>query len=319
MNRLWHPANPDVWQGRDDRCEAPDALRLFQTVISGEDCPPLSTGRCITLLDFECDVGVRRNRGRPGAQLGPDALRRALANMASHYGHDRLVDGGNIRVEDDDLEAAQQALSQTVMACQRAGRRTLVLGGGHETAIGHGLGLLEAWPQQRLAIVNLDAHLDLRATSQASSGTPFYQLARYCQHRSRAFSYTCYGASRAANTAALWRQASELGATVIDDLSLLDPVCQAVWSDLDRVIRDHDKIYLTIDLDVLPAAEMPAVSAPAALGIPLALILRLVTPLCHSEKLQAVDLVEFNPHYDRDGQGARSAARLLWHILHHWR
>lgn len=319
MNRLWHPANPDVWQGRDDRCEAPDALRLFQTVVFGEDCPPLRSRRCITLLGFECDIGVRRNRGRPGAQLGPDALRRALANMASQYGHDRLVDGGNIRVEDDDLETAQQALSEAVTACQRIGQRTLVLGGGHETAFGHGLGLLEAWPQQRLAIVNLDAHLDLRATSQASSGTPFYQLARYCQHRDRAFSYTCYGASRAANTAALWRQASELGATVIDDLSLLDPACQTVWSDLDRVIRDHDKIYLTIDLDVLPAAEMPAVSAPAALGIPLALILRLVTPLCHSEKLQAVDLVEFNPHYDRDGQGARSAARLLWHILHHWR
>lgn len=71
-------------------------------------------------------------------------------------------------------------------------------------------------------------------------------------------------------------------------------------------------------MDVLPAGEMPAVSAPAALGVPLAILLRIVMPLCQSGKLQAVDLVEFNPHYDRDGQGARTAARLAWQIIHCW-
>ncbi len=79
--------------------------------------------------------------------------------------------------------------------------------------------------------------------------------------------------------------------------------------ELERNIAQFDRLYLTIDLDVLPAREMPAVSAPAALGVPLATLLRIVEPLCRSGKLQAVDLVEFNPLFDIDGQGARTAAR----------
>jgi len=40
--------------------------------------------------------------------------------------------------------------------------------------------------------------------------------------------------------------------------------------------------------------------------------------ICRSGKLQAADLVEYNPHYDRDGQGAKLAARLAWQIAHWW-
>jgi formiminoglutamase (EC 3.5.3.8) len=48
----------------------------------------------IALLGFVCDEGVRRNQGRTGAAEGPQAIRQALANMASHAGHERLVDMG---------------------------------------------------------------------------------------------------------------------------------------------------------------------------------------------------------------------------------
>ena len=58
--------------------------------------------------------------------------------------------------------------------------------------------------------------------------------------------------------------------------------------------------------------------APAALGVPLVTLLRIVEPLCRSGKLQAVELAEFNPQYDSDSQGARAAARLAWQIAHWW-
>jgi formiminoglutamase len=315
---LWQPTAPELWQGRDDSAEAPTAKRLFQTVTLARDFSPEPHRGKIALLGFACDEGVKRNQGRPGAQQGPDALRKALANMASHQGHDRLVDLGNIHAEPDRLEPAQQALHDAVLACQRAQMKTLVLGGGHETAFGHGSGVLDAFPDEKVAIVNLDAHLDLRHAAVATSGTPFRQLALHCESQGRGFSYTCYGASRAANTQTLWQEAHERNVTVLEDLTLLDPQTSLWQADLQRVIAEHDRIYLTIDLDVLPAWEMPAVSAPAALGVPLAILLRIVLPLCQSGKLQAVDLVEFNPHYDRDGQGARTAARLAWQIVHCW-
>lgn len=314
---LWYPGDPALWQGRDDRAEADNALRLFQTVRISPRFEPDPQG--IALLGFACDEGVRRNQGRSGAADGPQAIRQALANMASHTGHERLVDMGNIQPEGEALEAAQQALCDAVFTCQRQRMRTLVLGGGHETAFGHGAGVLDAFPDEKVAIINLDAHLDLRRAREASSGTPFRQLAEKCAAQQREFLYCCIGVSRAANTMALWDEAVARQVRVIEDLAVLNDFNARVLPEIERQIAGADRIYLTLDLDVLPAHEMPAVSAPAALGIPLAQLLRIVEPLCRSGKLQAVDLVELNPRFDHQGMGAKVAARLAWQIAHWWR
>lgn len=316
--KLWQSTPAALWQGRDDSAEAANALRLFQTIARAERFEPEALVGDIALLGFACDEGVRRNKGRTGAEKGPETLRRALANMASHQGHDRCVDMGTISAVGEGLEEAQQALREAVTACQRAGKRTLVLGGGHETAFGHGAGVLDAFPDEKFGIINLDAHLDLRFADQASSGTPFRQLALTCEAQQRGFHYTCIGVSRAANTQALWDEAARREVMIIEDLDVLASFEARVIPEITRNIACYDRLYLTIDLDVLPAREMPAVSAPAALGIPLATLLRIVEPLCRSGKLQAVDLVEFNPQYDIDSQGARAAARLAWQIAHWW-
>lgn len=310
----WQPASPTLWQGRDDSAEAANALRLFQMVTRSPTFSPEMYREKIALLGFACDEGVKRNQGRPGAAGAPDALRRALANLASHHGHDRLVDLGNIIAQAPDLEGAQQALRDAVRRCQQADMRTFVLGGGHETAFGHGAGLLDAFPHARVGIINLDAHLDLRRADHATSGTPFRQLAQLCDEQQREFHYACFGVSRAANTQALWDEAQQRGVTIVEDVD-----CDTAQAPLAQVIDSVDKIYLTIDLDVLPAWEMPAVSAPAALGVPLATVMRLVDAVCRSGKLQAVDMVEFNPRFDDDGNAARVAARLGWQIAHGWR
>lgn len=309
----WQPASPALWQGRDDRAESPNALRLFQTITQSPTFSPEMYREQIALLGFACDEGVKRNQGRTGAAGAPDALRKALANLASHAGHQRLVDLGNIVAQAPDLEGAQQALRTAVQRCLQAEMRIFVLGGGHETAFAHGAGVLDAFPQAKVGIVNLDAHLDLRYAEQPTSGTPFRQLAHLCEQQQREFHYACVGVSRAANTQALWDEAQRLGVTVVEDLH-----CHTAQAQLGQFVANMDVIYLTIDLDVLPVWEMPAVSAPAALGVPLATLLGLIEPLCRSGKLQAVDMVEFNPRFDDDGRAARVAARLGWQIAHWW-
>ena len=315
---LWQPVAPACWQGRDDSGEAANALRLFQTVTQAATFAPGQHCGKTALLGFACDEGVKRNQGRAGAAKGPFALRKALANMASHAGHQQLVDLGNIVAQPEALEQAQQALHDAVLACQQAQMRTLVFGGGHETAFGHGSAILDAFPHEQVAIINLDAHLDLRHAARASSGTPFRQLAQQCDAQQRGFHYSCFGVSLAANTQALWDEATRRNVTVIEDLALLNALESEALPEVKRIIKTFDRIYLTIDLDVLPAWEMPAVSAPAALGVPMHLLLRIIEPLCRSGKVQAVDLVEFNPQFDHAGQGAKVAARLAWQILHWW-
>ncbi len=86
-------------------------------------------------------------------------------------------------------------------------------------------------------------------------------------------------------------------------------------AELAACIDATDHVYLTIDLDALPAAVMPGVSAPAAYGVPLSVVEEVALLARRSGKLRAADLAEYNPHYDRDNQGARVAARLAWRWL----
>ncbi|TDB53629.1 formimidoylglutamase [Photorhabdus khanii] len=315
---LWHATSPTIWQGRNDLSEADNALRLFQTVKLSPYFTPEEFPHAIALLGFECDEGVKLNQGRPGANQGPDYLRKALANMASHKGHDRLVDLGSIRANPNQLSEAQQALADAITQCQHQNVRTLVLGGGHETAFAHGVGIYDAFPHQRIGIINFDAHLDLRRSPQPTSGTPFRQLAEYCQQHQRQFHYTCVGASLASNTQALVDEANRLNVTIIWDNQCSETMLDKVQRQIQDTLQQVDLIYMTIDLDVLPAYQMPAVSAPAALGLPLERLLQLIQPICQSGKLQAADLVELNPTFDIQGIGGKAAARLAWQLAHWW-
>ena len=77
-----------------------------------------------------------------------------------------------------------------------------------------------------------------------------------------------------------------------------------------------DVLYLTIDLDVLPAHTAPGVSAPAALGVDLPIIVAAVRAAAASEKLALMDVVELNPRFDVDGRTAKSASRLVSEATH---
>jgi formiminoglutamase len=64
---------------------------------------------------------------------------------------------------------------------------------------------------------------------------------------------------------------------------------------------------------------MPAVSAPAARGIPLEYVESLIGVIVDAQKTVAVDLVELNPRYDIDGHGARVAARIAYQAVGAWK
>lgn len=297
------------WQGRVDAEEGPDALRWHQVVCPYE--PDLPPG--VALLGFACDEGVRRNQGRPGAAKGPRALRQALGNLAWHGGAP-LWDAGDVACVGEELEAAQERLAAEVRTLVEAGHRPLVLGGGHETAWGSFLGLATARPDRRIGIVNLDAHFDLRRGAEPSSGTPFAQAAEFCERARIPFDYLCIGIAEPANTLALFRQARELGVRFWLDEEVRDAALPEIVGAIAVFAARVDALHLSLDLDVLPAAVMPAVSAPAARGVGLAHVEALIEAVRATGKLALADVVELNPCHDPDGRGARTAARLVWRL-----
>jgi formiminoglutamase len=304
---MHRPADPTRWQGRLDPEEGPRALRWHQQVR------PLAPGAApgLALLGFACDEGVRRNQGRVGAVEGPAALRRALAGLAWHV-EGPVHDAGDVGVEEEALEEAQAELGAHVARLLGDGHLPVVMGGGHEVAFGSFLGLSAhlAGGGARVGVVNLDAHLDLRA-GRASSGTPFRQVAEACQARGWPFRYLCLGVDEAANTAALLDTAARLGAGWRRDRDCAPARLAELRGLLAAFLDLVDRVQLTVDLDALPGHLAPGVSAPAARGLALEVVEALVDDVQASGKLALFELAELNPRLDVDGRTARVAARLV--------
>lgn len=305
----------DIWNGRVDHEESAElATRLHQVVT------PLAEGPAgLVLIGFCSDEGVRRNQGRVGARQAPDRLRRTLANLP--WPLERPVyDAGNVECKEQHLEAAHQTLADRVQACLAAGHFPLVLGGGHEVAFGTWLGLVQQFEARgerpRIGIVNFDAHFDLRLdTNGCSSGTPFYQIAKRCSELGHDFRYCCLGVSEVSNTPALFKRADELGVSYRKDADMTLIQLEETREQLQQFIDHCDVLYLTIDLDVLPACVAPGVSAPASRGVGLEILEPLIAVIRRSGKLKIADIAEYNPTFDIDNWTARAAARLFHFIV----
>lgn len=302
---------PSPWTGRHDTEETAAPERLSRWHHRVQPWHPQAQGG-VVLIGFAVDEGVRRNQGRTGAAGGPAALRQALANLPAPAAT-ALWDAGTVHCEAQALEAAQAELSATVTKVRAQGGLPLVLGGGHEMAWGTFGGLVrEGRTPGRLLVLNLDAHFDLRHAAAPNSGTPFAQMHAWCASQGQGFHYTVLGISRFANTPALFDRARDTGTRWRLDEALQTPADWAqAQADLARDLQASDAVYLTICLDVLSAAIAPGVSAPAALGVPLAFIEAVIDQVKASGKLIAADMAELNPSFDRDGQTARVGARLL--------
>ena len=221
-------------------------------------------------------------------------------------------DAGDVDCVGDDLDGAQQALAARVAQSLAQGCMPIVLGGGHEVAWGTFQGIAQALPAaQRILILNLDAHFDLRMAHAGNSGTPFRQIQELCAAQGRAFCYRVLGISRYANTQALFERADALGVRYwLDDVLQTEAGMQQALASLAQELQACDAVYLSIDIDVLPGAVASGVSAPAPLGVPLWGVERVVDAVLSSGKLVAADLAEFNPSFDRDGLTAKVVARL---------
>lgn len=303
---------PADWTGRTDGT-TDEHLRWHQAITPYTAGP----GDGAVLIGFASDEGVRRNKGRRGAAAGPDALRGALGSMALTAPLS-LTDAGTIAVTGEDLEGGQASLGRAVAAGIDSGRLPVVLGGGHEIAFGTYLGVAASQLRRdrpRLGVLNLDAHFDLRGDPVPSSGTPFRQMAEAEQEAGTGFRYDVLGISQPSNTTALFDTAARFGVR-----HLLDERCgvtDRAETDafVDDFLTDVDIVYLTIDLDVLPAAVAPGVSAPAAYGVPLETIQRVCDRVTASGKLAVVDVAELNPALDVDNHTAKTAARLIHRIV----
>ncbi|MCZ2403356.1 arginase family protein [Paenarthrobacter sp. Z7-10] len=215
----------------------------------------------------------------------------------------------------DALAAGQRRAGAAITALLDAGALPVVFGGGHETAFASYLGVSASKRIRdgaRLGVLNLDAHFDLRNAPVPSSGTPFLQMAHAEAAAGRTLNYAVVGISEPNNTRALFDTADRLDVKYLPDEECTEDRTREF---VESFLATVDAVYLTIDLDVMPASVAPGVSAPAAFGVPLPVIVAICGQVAASGKLFHADLAELNPDFDVDSRTAMVAARLVHTLL----
>ena len=313
--------SPTPWTGRTDHLDDPMSQRWHQ-VIQYWDLtspkPPIEDDlQHVALIGFCCDEGVRRNQGRIGAAQGPDALRKAMSGFpATPLINLEVWDAGNISCEGEELETAQREMGQAIASLMDENVFPIILGGGHETAWASYLGLQYSLGENlKVGIINIDAHFDLRSAKNPNSGTPFLQMAEWCDEHYAEFNYLVLGIQETGNTQRLFRTAKEYEVQFLTAEALMALPFSDILSRIDFFLDYCDLIYLSIDLDVFDAAFAPGVSAPSVLGLRPTTFLPILRHILASGKVDLVDICELNPELDIDGRTAKLGARWVWEVV----
>ena len=312
----YHQGDTHNWSGRETS-ESLGVQYWYQAV----DCKSILNLNNLEnggfgLLGYACDEGVKRNQGRVGAVEGPKVLREKLGKLAWHHGAQKVYDLGNTFCVDADMEACQETFSDIIANMISSNIFPIGLGGGHDIAFGHFMGIHKALKNKnmRIGIINFDAHLDLRPVEdQPNSGTPFNQINNLLKKQKQQLDYFILGLQKTSNTKQLFDIAKQENVKIVyaEECQPHSNSIEAIKTKLNAFVASVDALYITIDMDGFSSVYAPGVSAPSPLGFSPEFVFKILGFLLNSEKVIAMDIAELNPKYDRDGQTAVLASRLV--------
>jgi formiminoglutamase len=301
------------WTGRFDG-EEESYHRIFQRVKTESDYEKINPNDFV-LHGFAVDEGVKRNKGRVGAEEAPNIIRKNISNFPVINSDFTLLDFGNVKCDDEDLDKSQNSLAEKVSKVLSKQGKSVVLGGGHEVTFAHYSGIRKAFPNQKIGIINFDAHFDNREPENglATSGTGFWQIAQEGKIHSLHI-----GIQKNSNTRKLFEIADNFGMKYILADEIYSENIPNLMFTINSFLDDVDVVYITICMDVFNASIAPGVSAPAYNGIFVdRQLMQIYRHILLSEKTKALDVAEVNPNFDIQERTARLAASLVneWFMI----
>jgi N1-aminopropylagmatine ureohydrolase len=207
-----------------------------------------------------------------------------------------------------DPPTAVDAIESAVAAAAGAGKLLVGLGGEHTVSVGFGRGLLRAL-EGPLTVVQIDAHCDLR---DAYEGSPY--------------SHACV-ARRLLESSGI-EQVLQLGIRSLDveevtfaransdrlRIWFAEEVHAGAWQEELQGRLRGKRVYLTIDVDGLDPAVVPATGTPEPDGLSWSEALEIVRAVTTVAPVVGLDCVELAPHA---GQHAAdfAVAKLLYKTI----
>ncbi len=317
INAEYQSAVKTNWEGRKSNPDIENQYwhQEIQLIDTGKD--PFIPDVDIAILGYVCDEGVRRNRGRIGANKGPGAIRERLAKLPIHFDDKRVADVGDIVCVDDDMEACQSLFSNHISNLIKQHIFPIAIGGGHDMSYGHFMGIwnvIKNTKKRRVGIINFDAHFDLRPVeTRSNSGTPFNQIINELSNTGDKIDYFAIGIQQQSNTKELFNIAKEdhINYAINYDCESSSSEIEALRNRLNPFIEKVDYLYITIDMDGFSSAYAPGVSAPSPLGFTPYFVFKMLSFLFNTKKVISFDIAELNPSLDRDKLTANLAAKII--------
>jgi arginase family enzyme len=254
----------------------------------------------------------------PGrCDLAPGLLRETLRRIGRYdveTGRElstKIADHGDVPVAGLSIEEATPSL---VAACKASVERhelTLLVGGNNAvTRPGvHGLGV----PLEKVGLITLDAHFDMRDTSQGlGNGNPVRALR---EDGLPGANVVQIGLAPFANSADMHRDARDGGHLVVTIADVrAEGIDRAIGKALDH-LRHCEVIAIDCDIDVIDRSQMPGAPGARPGGMAAHDFFIAVRSLAAEPRVRLIDLTEWDPPLDPTDLSALTAARWVAECL----
>jgi agmatinase len=249
---------------------------------------------------------------RPGARFAPNAIREASINLETHSFRSE-VDVEDLQIHDmGDLHVSQdvsktlERVEFTVNRLVKAKKLPILIGGEHTLTLGAARGI----SAENLAVIDFDAHLDLRDQYRdlSISHTTFL---RRLNEELKPKKIVLIG-SRAVCKEELAYAEGE-GIELYSTCRIQEEGAKETGRAILEALLECKHTYLTVDMDVLDPAFAPGVQNPEPEGLTMQTLFDLIYELVDT-RLICVDLVEVTPIYDNGITGIQ-AAKTLFEII----
>ena len=248
---------------------------------------------------------------RCGAKFAPIAIRDASQNVEC-YSFRTGIDVEDLKTHDlgdlhvaGDVELTLGRLALVTQDLFDEDKIPVFIGGEHTITLGVARSLGED-----VAIVSFDAHLDLRDCYMGLnvSHTTFMRRINEDFKPPKILEI---------GTRAVCREeldyAKEAGIEYITTNQIRKDGIKKTAETIKDILKGYEKIYVTIDMDVLDPSVVPAVPNPEPEGLTTAALLDLLEAVC-DRRVVGFDVVEVAPQYDQ-GVTAIQATKVIFEVL----
>mgnify|MGYP000392023266 CR=1 FL=1 len=249
--------------------------------------------------------------------LAPAKLRETLRRMGRYNVETRgelsarIRDLGEVALGGMTIEQATDPIREAVAASVAAHRLTLLIGGNNAVTRPGVLGL--GLPLERVGLITLDAHFDMRDTGQGlSNGNPVRAL---IEDGLPGANIAQIGLAPFANSKAMHEDALAAGNLVVTIGEVRERGVQAAIESALAHVAHCDAILVDCDIDVIDRSQFPAAPGGRAGGMDAGDFFAAARRLAAEPRVRVIDLTEWDPPLDPTDLCALTAARWLAEVL----